>query len=123
MSESIIIYNQPEQKLLNLSLADQDLTQVDLSTIALSDSVDVSHLMTPESFALVFDGKSWASQTYMQWEDLRINEALKAVKNQFAQPTQDILTHFVSSMDVKYQGKKSWVELLDELGKEIEGDK
>lgn len=123
MSESIIIYNQPEQKLLNLSLADQDLTQVDLATIALSDSVDVSHLMTPESFPLVFDGKSWASQTYMQWEDLRINEALKAVKNQFTQPTQAILTHFVSSMDVKYQGKKSWVELLDELGKEIEGDK
>lgn len=121
MSNSIIIYNQPKQKLLNFESSNQDPAKVDLSSIELSTNVDISHLINSETFALVFDGTDWHSQTYMQCEDLRINEALKAVGKQFSQPTQEILNHFVAGMDVKYQGNKSWVALLEDLGKEIEG--
>lgn len=120
MSQSILIYNQSEQKFLNIPLDDQDLTQVDLSKIDLSSCLDISHLINSECFALVFDGENWNDKTYMQWEDLRINEALNVVNTQFSQSTQDILIHFVAGMDVKYQGDRSWIELLGELGKEIE---
>lgn len=120
MSQSILIYNQPEQKFLNIPLDDQDLTQVDLSKIDLPSCLDISYLINSECFALVFDGENWNDKTYMQWEDLRINEALNVVNTQFSQSTQDILIHFVAGMDVKYQGDRSWIELLGELGKEIE---
>ncbi|TLQ50312.1 hypothetical protein FEZ34_10415 [Lacticaseibacillus casei] len=86
----------------------------------MASSVDLSHVIQPDTFAVVFDGSEWTSQTYMQWEDLRINEALQAVEGKYSESTQTILKHFVAGMDVKYQGKKSWVALLEELGKEIE---
>lgn len=120
MATNIIIYNQSEQKLLSQTFDHGTPAQVDLSSIGLSQDAQVGKLVQPETFALVFDGKNWQSQTYMQWEDLRINEALQAVKGDYSAKTQGILTRFVASMDVKYQGKKSWVELLNELGKEIE---
>ncbi|MFB9770054.1 hypothetical protein [Lactiplantibacillus modestisalitolerans] len=122
MSETtLIIYNQPKQQLLNLPATQAALTNADLTTIGLGAAVDLSQTATDESFALVYDGSTWRSQTYMEWEDLRINEALVAVKANYSEATQKVLTRFVASMDVKYQGKKSWVELLTELGQEIEG--
>ncbi|MCH4171774.1 MAG: hypothetical protein LKF36_11160 [Lactobacillus sp.] len=120
MSNSIIVYNQPKQKFLNFDLDNQALAQADLSSIDLSTDTDLSHLVNSETFALVFDGTNWDSQTYMQWEDLRINEALQSVRHQFTQPTQDILSQFVAGMDIKYQGNKSWTALLEDLGQEIE---
>lgn len=120
MSNSVIIYNQPEQKLQTVNV-DQSLAHIDLSAIDLPDDVNLTSQLKAIPFALVFDGTNWISQTYMQWEDLRINEALQAVKDQYSKSTQTILTHFVASMDIKYQGNKSWIELLNELGKEIEG--
>ncbi|AQW20898.1 hypothetical protein PL11_002690 [Lentilactobacillus curieae] len=119
MADSIIVYNQPDQNMFNVSKSD-DFSNLDLTEIGLSDNANLSNLVNQETFALVYNGTEWESQTYMQWEDLRINEALKDVKGQYSQPTQDILTQFVASMDIKYQGKKSWVELLNELGKAIE---
>lgn len=120
MANTVIVYNQPEQKLLNQDFSGHTPATVDLTNIGLGASAAIGALVQPETFALVYNGKDWQSQTYMQWEDLRINEALQAVKANYSEKTQGILTRFVASMDVKYQGKKSWVELLNELGKEIE---
>lgn len=120
MTNSVIIYNQPKQKLINHLFEEGGSTEVDLSDIELDSKQNFAQLVNPETFALVFDGSKWISQSYMEWEDLRINEALQAVKHDYSDKTQRILTDFVASMDVKYQGKKSWVELLNELGKEIE---
>ncbi|WP_283679243.1 hypothetical protein [Lentilactobacillus sp. Marseille-Q4993] len=119
MADSIIVYNQPEQKMFNVDV-DKDWTKVDLSEIGLESAVDLSKLVSDETFALKFDGSSWESMDYMKWEDLRINEALEDVKGEFSQSTQDSLARFVAGMDIKYQGKKSWVELLTELGKEFD---
>ncbi|KRK13279.1 hypothetical protein FD51_GL001482 [Lacticaseibacillus zeae DSM 20178 = KCTC 3804] len=120
MADTVIVYNQVKQQLLNLPLDHQSLAHVDLTKIGLSSSADLSHVIKSDTFAVVFDGSSWTSQTYMQWEDLRINEALQAIKGKYSESTEKILAHFVAGMDVKYQGKKSWVALLEELGKEIE---
>lgn len=120
MSTTVIIYNQPEQKLLTQLFSNNPPTKIDLSNIGLNTDTELGQLVQPDTFALVFNGISWTSQTYMQWEDLRINEALQTVKNNYSEKTQGILTRFVASMDIKYQGKMSWVALLNELGKEIE---
>lgn len=120
MTDSIIVYNKPESKLATLTPSAISKS-VDLSNIGLSSQVNLSNALTDETFALVFDGTDWQSQTYMQWEDLRINEALQEVSHSFDESTQGVLARFVASMDIKYQGKKSWVELLNQLGKEIEG--
>jgi len=120
MSNTVIVYNQPKQELLNQTFENGSPANVDLSSIGLNADTALGKLVQPDTFALVFDGSTWISQTYMQWEDLRINEALQAVKSDYSEKTQGVLTRFVASMDIKYQGKKSWVELLNELGKEIE---
>ncbi|WP_143461694.1 hypothetical protein [Levilactobacillus enshiensis] len=120
MSTTVIVYNQPEQKFLNQDFNGNTPAKVDLSSIGLNTDAELGKLVQADTFALVFNGTTWSSQTYMQWEDLRINEALQAVKANYTEKTQGILTRFVASMDIKYQGKMSWVELLNELGKEIE---
>lgn len=120
MSNTVIVYNQPKQEFLNQTFESGSPAKVDLSGIGLGADTELGKLVQPDTFALVFNGSTWVSQTYMQWEDLRINEALQAVKSDYSEKTQGILTRFVASMDIKYQGKMSWVELLNELGKEIE---
>lgn len=121
MSDSMIVYNKPTQEILTLPASDEALASADLTEMGLPNEVNLSKFANKETFALVFDGSRWISQTYMEWEDLRINEALQAVKANYSEATQGILTRFVASMGIKYQGKKSWVALLNELGKEIEG--
>ncbi|MFC6259599.1 hypothetical protein [Levilactobacillus fujinensis] len=120
MATTVIVYNQPEQQFLNQTFDGNTPAKVDLSSIGLSNDAEIGKLVQADTFALVFDGTTWINQTYMQWEDLRINEALQAVKVDYSEKTQGILTRFVASMDIKYQGKMSWVELLNKLGKEIE---
>ncbi|WP_054661612.1 hypothetical protein [Lacticaseibacillus camelliae] len=117
MTKTIIIYNQPAQKLTN---QDPTTGPVDLSSIGLSPTADLTALVSPDTFALVYDGHQWHSQTYMAWEALRINEALSVTRGHYSPETQAILTQFVASMDIKYQGQKSWVELLNELGTAID---
>ncbi|GAB6093231.1 hypothetical protein [Furfurilactobacillus curtus] len=119
MAVHVIVYNKPLKKLTTLSLI-PNLNSVDLTEINLSLTTDLSNSLTDDTFALVFNGTDWQSLTYTQWETLRINEALQEVSNNFGSQTQGILSRFVDSMNIKYKGKKSWVELLDQLGKEIE---
>lgn len=120
MSLTVIVYNQPQQKFLNHEFEIETPVNVDLTEISLGNSVALGELVKADTFALVFDGVTWVSQTYTEWENLRINEALQTVKTNFSVKTQEILSHFVTSMTIKYEGKKSWVELLNELGQEIE---
>lgn len=120
MPTTVIIYNQPKQKLLTQTFNSDAPAKINLSDIDLNTNTDLEKMLHPDTFALVFNGTSWASQAHMQWEDLRINEALQTVKANYSEKTQGILTRFVASMDIKYQGKMSWVALLNELGKEIE---
>lgn len=119
MAAHMIVYNEPLKKLTTLSSV-SNLNSVDLTEINLSRTTDLSNSLTDDTFALVFNETAWRSLTYTQWETLRINEALQEVSNHFGNQTQRILSKFVDSMNIKYQGKKSWVELLNQLGKEIE---
>lgn len=121
MSDSIIVYNQPTQKLVSLPFTQVQADPVDLTTIGLDKAVVLTDYLTDTTFALVYDGTTWHSQDYMAWEDLRINEALAQVKDAYQPGTQAILTRFVAGMDIKYQGQKSWVALLNELAQDIEG--
>lgn len=132
--QQIIVYNQSADRMINVqfpSLAGLDKADT-LGFACSSDELaeKLKAALESTSFALVSTGSlSFSSLTYNEWEALRICQAKEASIDKLhnsglpqaaQEKIQGFFESFTEGMQVKYlQGKRSWVELYEELLKDF----
>lgn len=137
MNQSIIFYNQANEKLVSLPIRWENeqgviLEKEKLAEIALNNKIDldqVTKIITPDTFTIAFNEEKATSMSYNQWETLRSQQANDAIQEKIGESTLEqpiknqianLFNDFNQGMAVKYQGKKSWNAIYEELLANIE---
>ncbi|MGX7198459.1 hypothetical protein [Enterococcus nangangensis] len=132
MNKELVFYNKKLDKAVNLPLSWDGFTAKVLETekiseIGLTEAVDfaaIEKMIAVDTFTISFQEEGVVPMTYNQWETLRSLQANAVLQARIADLDVDAATkeklaqlfnEFNKGMAVKYEYKKSWLAIYEEL--------